>query len=89
MIKIMIAKNEKKELLNLYERKNSLNELQIIAEENYFNEFDKETIHSIKEDIEKNEHDIVQWWKTTLNKYGIANNSNCYMKFSENCIYSY
>jgi CXXX repeat modification system protein len=85
----MITENEKIELLNLYERKNSLIELQVIADKNYFNEFDKETIRSIKEDIEKNDHDIAQWWKVTLFKYGISNDSNCYVRFSENCIYNY
>lgn len=77
-----VTEDEKKELLILVERNNSLIEVINILE-------DYELINRQEYDKEINEKDINEWWAIILRKYNLEHLSSCYfLNFENNCIFS-
>lgn len=77
-----VTEDEKKELLKLVERNNSLIEVKSLLE-------DYELIILQESDKEIIEKDINKWWLTMLKKYNLEHISRCcFLNFESNCIYS-
>lgn len=69
---IMVAEEEKEMLIKLIERKNSLFELNEIAN-------DKELKFKVNSDIERNQLSIYNWWSDVKQKYKLEDKKeSCY-----------
>lgn len=80
---LSVTNDEKIEIEMFVERRNSLEEVKIILE-------DEELIKKQERDVTKNENDINVWWDKIFKKYDIQNTNQYYyfINFDDNYIYS-
>lgn len=86
MAVIIVSEDEKKEILKLNERKNSLVELKIVLDEE--NSAQNQSLkQNVRNDINEVFANMDRWWYEIIKKYNMDEGKSYYIKFDKNCIY--
>ncbi|GEM_PF-927834 len=86
MAGIIVSEDEKKEILKLNERKNSLVELNVALDEE--DSLQNQSLkQNICDDINEVFANMNRWWYKIIKKYNMDEDRSYYIKFDENCIY--
>lgn len=86
MAGIIVSEDEKKEILKLNERKNSLAELNVALDEEDSAQ-NKNLRQRVCDDINEVFVNMNRWWYKIIKKYNMDEGKSYYIRFDENCIY--